>query len=175
MRKNLTELEQRLIMLLKKNSRMTIMDISENLGVSRVTAKKSLDSLLKSGRIKRFTINLDDEERDMVLVHTDDISKIPADLTIERFKLIDNSYIAVLYYEDLVNIKDARITRVEIAVTRELNENLSRIDGIHCDYCGKEIKGKSISVEMAGKTYYACCPNCERDLKKRREVIVSEN
>ncbi|MEM0135626.1 MAG: DUF977 family protein [Thermoplasmatales archaeon] len=175
MRRNFTETEQRLIVLLKKNSRITVTEIARELGVSRVTAKKTLDSLLKSGRIKRFTINLEDEEREMVLVRTEDTSKIPSDLVIEQFKLINGSYISVLYYEDLLTVKNAHIMAIDIAVARESNENLFRMEGIHCDYCGSEIKGKPIIVEFGGKTYYACCPNCERDLKKKKELMIAED
>ncbi len=171
MRRNITDIEQRLIVLLKRNSRITITEISKELGVSRITAKKALDTLTRSGRIKRFTVTLEDENREMVLVRTDDASRIPSEYVIERFKLIDGSFINVLFYEDLLSIKDAHINGVDIAVSREQNENVFRMEGIHCDYCGNEIKGKPIMVEIGGKTYYACCPNCERDLKKRRELM----
>ena len=174
MRKNFSELEQRLIVLLKKNSRMSIIDIAKELNVSRITAKKAMDSLIESGRIKKFTITLDDEEKDMVLVYTDNISGIPENLMVEHFKLIDNSYIAVLYYEDLMKIDSTNIKKVEVAKSRKLNENLTRMESIHCDYCQSEIKEKPIIVEMSGKTYYVCCPNCERDLKKRREIMINE-
>jgi DNA-binding Lrp family transcriptional regulator len=170
-RRNITDIEQRLIVLLKRNSRITITEISKELGVSRITAKKALDTLTRSGRIKRFTVTLEDENREMVLVRTDDASRIPSEYVIERFKLIDGSFISVLFYEDLLSIKDAHINGVDIAVSREQNENVFRMEGIHCDYCGNEIKGKPIMVEIGGKTYYACCPNCERDLKKRRELM----
>ncbi len=171
MRRNITDIEQRLIVLLKRNSRITITEISKELGVSRITAKKALDTLTRSGRIKRFTVTLEDENREMVLVRTDDASRIPSEYVIERFKLIDGSFISVLFYEDLLSIKDTHINGVDIAVSREQNENVFRMEGIHCDYCGNEIKGKPIMVEIGGKTYYACCPNCERDLKKRRELM----
>jgi Transcriptional regulators len=170
-RRNITDIEQRLIVLLKRNSRITITEISKELGVSRITAKKALDTLTRSGRIKRFTVTLEDENREMVLVRTDDASRIPSEYVIERFKLIDGSFISVLFYEDLLSIKDAHINGVDIAVSREQNENVFRMEGLHCDYCGNEIKGKPIMVEIGGKTYYACCPNCERDLKKRRELM----
>lgn len=174
MRRNFSELEQRLVVILKKNSRMSVIDIAKELDISRITAKKILDSLVNTGRIKKFTVTLEDEEKDMVLVYTDDISKIPENLMVECFRLIDNSYIAVLFYEDLVKIKDTNIKRVEVAVSRSINENLTRMGGIHCDYCQSEIKENPIVLEISGKSYYACCPNCERDLKKRRELMVDE-
>lgn len=174
MRKNFSELEQRLIMLLKKNSRMTVMDMAKELNISRITAKKAMDALIDSGRIRKFTITLEDEEKDMALVYTDNISGIPENLLVENFRLIDNSYIAVLFYEDLMKIKDVNIKKVEIAVSRKLSDNLTRMEHIHCDYCQSEIKDKPILVELDNKIYYACCPNCERDMKKRREYLEKE-
>ena len=97
MRRNFTDLEQRLIVLLKKNSRITITEISRELSVSRITAKKALDSLTKNGRIKHFTVTLEDEDREMVLVRTDNASIIPSEYVIERFRLIDGSFIGVLF------------------------------------------------------------------------------
>ena len=175
MRRNLSELEQRLILLLKRNSRMSIVDIASELGTSRLTAKKAMDSIISSGRIKKFTISIADEEKDMVLIYTDNLENIPENIILERFSLIDGSYMVILYYEDLIKIKKANIKRVEIATSRELYENMNRAENLHCDYCRKEIKDNPISVEIRGKTYYVCCPNCERDLKKRGELIMEEN
>ena len=175
MRRNLSELEQRLILLLKRNSRMSIVDMAAELGTSRITVKKALDSIISSGRIKKFTISIADEEKDMVLVYTDNLDNIPRNIILERFSLIDGSYMVILYYEDLIKIKKANIKRVEIATSRESYENMNRVENIHCDYCRKEIKDNPISVEIKGKTNYVCCPNCERDLKKRGELIIEEN
>ena len=175
MRRNLSELEQRLILLLKRNSRMSIVDIASELGTSRLTAKKALDSIISSGRIKKFTISIADEEKDMVLVYTDNLENIPRNIILERFSLIDGSYMVILYYEDLIKLKKASIKRVEIATSRESYENMNRVENIHCDYCRKEIKDNPISVEIKGKTNYVCCPNCERDLKKRGEMIPEED
>ena len=175
MRRNLSELEQRLILLLKRNSRMSIVDMASELGISRLTAKKALDSIISSGRIKKFTISIADEEKDMVLVYTDNLENIPENIILERFSLIDGSYMVILYYEDLIKLKKASIKRVEIATSRESYENMNRVENIHCDYCRKEIKDNPISVEIKGKTNYVCCPNCERDLKKRGELIIEEN
>lgn len=175
MRRNLSEIEQRLITILKKNSRKNIVEISEELGVSRITAKKALDSLVQSGRIRKFTITLEEDERDMALVYVDDLREIPENLVLEQFRLMDDTYIAVLYYEDLMQVKNARIKRIEISKSRTTNDNISRLEGIHCDYCGKEIKSDPIMMDIAGKTFYACCPNCERDLKKRRQITTGES
>lgn len=174
MRRNLSETEHRLITILKKNSRKNIVDIAEELGVSRITAKKALDGLLNSGRIRKFTITLEEDEQDMAIVYLDSLQEVPENLIVEQFKLIDDSYIAILYYEDLMQVKNAKIRRIEIAKSRTINDNISRIESVHCDFCQKEIEISPILVEISGKTYYACCPNCERDLRKRREIMSNE-
>ncbi len=173
MKRNISEIEQRIILLLKGNSRMTIVDIAKELGISRITAKKTLNSLVSSGIIKNFTISIAGENEDMVLAYTDSMDNIPEDVIIERFSLIDGSYILLLYYEDLPKIKKAKIKRIEVVTSREVNENMVRIENIHCDYCRKEITDHPIELKIRGKTYYVCCPNCERDLKKRGEMAAN--
>jgi len=175
MRRNLSELEQRLILLLKRDSRISIVDMARKLNTSRLTAKKALDALKSSGRIRKFTISLADEEKDVVLVYLNGLEDVPENIILERFRLIDGFYMVVLYYEDLIKIKGASIKRVEIATSREVNDNITRVQGLHCDYCGKEINGNPILVDIRGKTRYACCPKCERDLKKRGEIVLEEN
>lgn len=174
MKRNLSEIEQRIVMLLRANSRMSITDIARELGTSRVTAKRAFDSLIQSGRIKKFTVILEEDEREMILVQTNDPSKFPDEMTIEKFHLIDNSYIVVLYYEDLTKIKGAHITSVQVAVRREQNDPPVIVEKIHCDYCGNEINSRPIIVQINNRRYYACCPNCERDLKKRSKTLGVE-
>ena len=175
MRKNISELEQRLISILKKNARMSTLEIADELDVSRATAKKTMDSLINTGRIKKFTILLDEEEKDLGLVYTDNIESIPKNLVLEHFKLINNSYVAVMYFEDILKVENLDIKRVEIAKSRKTNENSIRANNIHCDYCHAEIKERPIVLEIGKKTYYACCPNCERDLRKRIEMTEDES
>ena len=50
MKRNLSELEQRLVTILREDSRKTISEIALELDVSRTTARKTLDSL-KFGKI----------------------------------------------------------------------------------------------------------------------------
>ncbi len=172
MKRNVTEIERRLIHILKKNSRKSVIDIAKELGVSRITARKVFDSVIKAGKIKKFTIVLNEDEKDLAIVHTRGIENLPNDLVIESFKLIDSTYIVVMYYENLVKIEGIPVISVKIATSRSLSESTGRVEHFHCDYCGKEMGGMPIEVELQGKTYYACCSNCERDLRKRREPLV---
>lgn len=174
MKRNMTEIEQRLLVMLKKNSRKTILEAAEELGVSRITAKKAFDSLIDDGRIKNFTVNINEEMRDLVLVHAKNLEEFPPSLMIESFRLVDGSHLAVMYYENLPKIRDLPILDVKIVTERTIHDSIGRFEHIHCDYCGMETAGTQITVEIRGRTYYACCPNCERDLRKRREFESEE-
>ena len=173
MARNLSDLEQRMIAILKEDSRKTVLDLSRELGISRITAKKILTSLVGEGVIRRFTVTLAEDERNLVLVHMKEIKGVPAGLILEYFSLIDGTFIAVMYYENLVKIQNVNIIEVKIATRRTLNEEHDRIEHIHCDYCGKEIEKDPIRLELHRKTYFVCCPNCERDLRRRREFLES--
>ncbi len=174
MKRNMTEIEQRLLVILKKDSRRTIVEAAEELGVSRITAKKAFDSLISEGRIKNFTVNISEDMKDLVLVHTKSLKSFPQTLLIESFRLLDGTYLAVLYYENLPRIRDLPIIDVQIATERTINDSAGRLEHLHCDYCDREITGNPIILELRGKTYYACCPNCERDLNKGREFEPQE-
>lgn len=171
MKRNISEIEQRMLTILKKNSRKSILDISSELGISRITAKKAFDALVSDGSIRNFTITLNEDMKDLVLVHVRDMSNIPMELVVEYFAMMDGTHVVVLYYENLVRIKNMEILDVKFAASRTINENIGRLENIHCDYCGKEIRESPIVFEIKGKTSYACCPNCERDLRKRREAL----
>ncbi len=173
MRKNLSEIEQRLLVILKRDSRKSLSDAAKELGTSRITVKKALDNLVNEGKIRNFTVTVDDDLRDMAIVHVKDIEGVLKDHLVEYFKIIDGTFVLVMYYEDLVKLKNVQILDVKIASMRALGEDPGRLEKIHCDYCGNEIVNNPIIVEIGGKTYYACCPNCERDLRKKREIIDS--
>lgn len=174
MKRNVSEIEQRLLLLLKKDSRKSLVEISKDLGISRITAKKAFDSLISSGKIRGFTVRLEENERDLALVHVKEASEMAQELALERFSLIDGSSILVVFYEDLLKITGLPIIDVKIATSRSINDTTARIMQLHCDYCGMLINSDPIRVEIKGKSYYVCCPNCERDLRKRRELLADQ-
>jgi len=164
------ELQQRMIDILKANSRKSINDMAMELGISRITAKKMMDTLIATGKIKRFTITLEDDERDVALVRVDDLSDIPMELVLEYLRLLDGSYLVIVYFEDLLRLKGSPVRDIQIAVERRLTDRMQRKGILHCDYCRKEIAGDPIVVDIRGRRYYACCPNCAKDLKRRGKV-----
>ncbi len=171
MKRNISEVEQRLLLLLRKDSRTSIIDAARELGISRITAKKALDSLISEGKIRSFTVTLNEDLKDLALVHVKSIDGLPNDVVIEHFSMIDGTFLLVMYFENLVRIKSLDIIDVKFAGERVLNTGTGRLENIHCDYCNQLIPESPIVFEIAKKTYYACCPNCERDLRKRREAM----
>lgn len=167
MKRNLTEMEQRLTAILKKDSRKSISDIADELGTSRVTARKVLDSLMESGKIKAFTVRLDVDETDMAVVRVADREKVPDDLVIEEFQLLDGTSLLVVYYEDLMKLDEVRIMDVRIARKRIVNDDYGRMEDLHCDLCGSEIRGSPVRVTVNRRVYYACCPTCEKGLRRK--------
>ena len=169
------ELEQRMINILKKDSRRSIMDLSDELHISRVTAKKTLNSLIESGKIIKFTILLNEDQENLVLLHIKEIDSIKDQLILESYELMDGTFLIVTYYENLPLLKDSKIMDIRFARKRHINLIEERSSQMHCDYCGKEIEFSPIIFEIAGRTYYVCCPNCEKDLKKGKTSMEEEN
>ena len=58
----MNSLDAGIVALLKRNARMSVMQISQELGVSRVTIDSHIKKLEKTGVITGYTITLDSEE-----------------------------------------------------------------------------------------------------------------
>lgn len=56
---DLTETDRKILGALRANARMSITELSQRLGVARATAKQRLEALVRTGRIRRFTIETD--------------------------------------------------------------------------------------------------------------------
>ncbi|MCP1199038.1 Lrp/AsnC family transcriptional regulator [Notoacmeibacter sp. MSK16QG-6] len=55
----LSEVDRTLLAALRTNSRASITELAHTIGVSRATVKTRLESLVRNGRIRRFTIETD--------------------------------------------------------------------------------------------------------------------
>ncbi|WP_200832633.1 Lrp/AsnC family transcriptional regulator [Candidatus Halocynthiibacter alkanivorans] len=62
----ITETDHRLLAALKRNARASVTELAQATGVARATVKSRLDRLVESGTIRRFTIETDLEDREMV-------------------------------------------------------------------------------------------------------------
>jgi DNA-binding Lrp family transcriptional regulator len=175
MKKNEAEIEQRMLAILKLDSRKSIVEMSKELNISRITAKKIFESLVYTGRIKAFTIETEEDERDLVLIHVSSLNLIPGELIVETFYLVDQTFAVVMYYENLLKLRDVNIMDIKIASSRTVNMTSGRKYSIHCDYCGAIISSSPITLTYGGRIYYTCCPNCESDLKRRLESVENLN
>lgn len=59
-------IENNLLALLKHDSRASVTELAARAGTSRATVKAHLDRLIESGRIRRFTVELDVEDPNLV-------------------------------------------------------------------------------------------------------------
>ena len=59
-------LDGKLIDLLKHDARASVTELAARLGTSRATTKAHLDNLIQSGRIRRFTIDMDTQDPNIV-------------------------------------------------------------------------------------------------------------
>ncbi len=172
MNKDAREIEQRMINILRKNSRASILELAGELNISRITASKTLANLVNSGKITHFTIFTEEDQNDLVILHVKSLLNMNEDLMIEHFELIDGSFLAVIYYESLPMLQGIEVIDIKFATRRQLNNTVGRVINVRCDYCGKLMEKPTVVFELNGRTMYACCPNCERDLKKRESLKV---
>ena len=167
MNKDSHEIEQRMVNILRRNSRASILDLAEELGISRITASKTLTNLMDSGKISNFTVFTKEDGRDLAILHLPSLDGIPEDTIIEQFELLDGSFIAVIYYETLPGLSGINVLDLKFALARKITNSYGRIMNIQCDYCGKKMEKPSVVFQLNGKTMYACCTNCEGDLRRK--------
>ncbi len=167
MNKDSHEIEQRMVNILRRNSRASILDLAEELGISRITASKTLTNLIDSGKISNFTVFTKEDEKDLAILHLLSLDGMPEDAIIEHFELLDGSFIAVIYYETLPGLSGVNVLDLKFALARKITNSYGRIMNIQCDYCGKKMEKPSVVFQLNGKTMYACCTNCEGDLRRR--------
>ncbi len=176
------ELDLKLIYLLMDDSRLSISELAERLGVSRPTVKSRLEKLQKEGVIQGFTIKLNPEllrAHNIValIVKTDKPERMNEfEEIIEINRFTSRKYlikIAVESMEDLRRvIEGAGFDVIEIMPILETVEkkNPPKVKvPFKCDYCGKEIIGEPIVYKYRNRVYFFCCPTCLREFKKTRE------
>ena len=178
------ELDLKLIYLLMDDSRLSISELAERLGVSRPTVKSRLEKLQNEGIIQGFTIRLNPEllrAHNVValIVKTDEPERMKEfEEIIEINRFTSRKYlikIAVESMEELRKvIEGAGFEVIEIMPILESIERTSPPKvkvPFKCDYCGKEIVGEPIVYKYRNRVYFFCCPTCLREFKKTRENI----
>ncbi|WP_297509818.1 TRASH domain-containing protein [Thermococcus sp.] len=178
------EVDLKIIYLLMDNSRMSVSELAERLGVSRPTVRARLEKLQKKGIIQGFTIKLNPEllrAHNVValIVKTDEprrMSEFEEIIEINRFT--SKKYLIKVAVENMEElrkvIEGAGFEVIEImpileSTTRESPPKVKV--PFKCDYCGKEIVGEPIVYKYRNRVYFFCCPTCLREFKRTRENL----
>jgi len=180
----LDALDLKLIYLLMDNSRLSISELAERLGVSRPTVKSRLEKLGREGVIQSYTIRLNPEllrAHNVValIVKTDEPERMREfEEIIEINRFTSRKYLIKIAIESMEElrrvIEEAGFEIIEIMPILESIERTSPPKvkvPFKCDYCGKEIVGEPIIYKYRNRVYFFCCPTCFREFKRTRENL----
>jgi len=120
--KNLDEIDERIIDILKSNARTPLSAIAEELGLSKTAVKKRIDRLVSSGVIRRYTIELSTESvvRALVFVKTEAKGRTTeVAQSVKKIKYVDKVFEVAGDY-DIVAI-------VTSPTVEKLNESIDNI------------------------------------------------
>ncbi len=167
-RQNISINESKVIRVLIENSRMTNEEIARETNLSRNTVAGIITSLIQRGIIKNFTINMKDPDEEIVAIAAvDNLDGFPPEDILEYYELSNGTFMVMLpesYLRKKFDYSD-----LKISIHHFRNDRIQDRLQLYCDYCGKPIHGDGIKVLWKRKVYYACCPNCEKDLKRKLE------
>ncbi|WP_461862929.1 TRASH domain-containing protein [Thermococcus sp.] len=178
------DLDLKLIYLLMDNSRLSISELAERLGVSRPTVKSRLEKLERDGVIQGYTIKLNPEllraHNVVALIVKTEEPEVLRELEeiIEVNRFTSRKYLIKIAVEDMEQLRSV-IERAgfEVLEIMPILESLEREYPprvkipFKCDYCGKEIVGEPIVYKYRNRVYFFCCPTCFREFKRTRENI----
>ncbi|AIF70122.1 AsnC family transcriptional regulator [Palaeococcus pacificus DY20341] len=180
----LDDIDLKLIYLLRDNSRLSISELAELLGISRPTVKSRIEKLEKERIIRGYTIKISPElERAENVVIMIIKTETPENLEefneiIEINKFTSKKYVIKVAVKDMEQLRQviegAGFEVIEIMPVLEMREKERPIKirvPFKCDYCGKEIVEEPIVYKYRNRVYFFCCETCFREFKKTRENI----
>jgi len=178
----LDALDLKLIYLLMDNSRLSVSELAERLGVSRPTVKSRLEKLEKEGAILKYTIKLNPRlvrghNVVALIVETEEPQRMEEfQEIIEINRFTSRKYlikIAIESMEELRNVIEG--AGFEVIEIMPILESIERANPpnvkvpFKCDYCGKEILDEPIVYKYHNRVYFFCCSTCLREFKRTRE------
>ena len=179
-----------IISLLVENSRLSVTEIANRLGISRPTVRERIKRMINEGIIKKFTVVLDDSLfKELTVIFQFKPNNL--DRLIERLK--NKPEITQLYlvsggetlfgigkYESLDRLKEDVYEMFESGenfsfyiVLKKLKDEIFipvLAFNINCDYCGKEITENPIKYTLYNRNFYFCCKTCLSNFRKAREI-----
>ncbi|MGP6220440.1 TRASH domain-containing protein [Caldiplasma sukawensis] len=157
-------LEYKILKLLKKNSRISISDISENTGADRRLISRLLKDLERK-EIVCYTAILKKETERLALV-TFEGYEGNRDFFIESFRLLDGKECALIPVDDIYRFENCRISMIQIIKERIVNHDFAPRTSQVCEYCGNEITNNPVTFIFRNREHTVCCNNCQRDLMR---------
>ncbi len=164
--RNLSDIEVKVLNRLYEDSRTPVAKLAEELGVSRSTVSRVIDSLVRRGVISRFTVEVNYTDGFRVFARFQSRPE-----TLESYELLDGTYLAVFRASSLMDLKRVfenvgRPIEYMVAV-QAYRPTVGSPVPLMCDKCGKQILEQPYIYKKGRKTYYACCTTCLEALKKR--------
>ncbi|AWR98341.1 TRASH domain-containing protein [Acidianus sulfidivorans JP7] len=161
----LSELEYKVLQLLKIDARIPASQIAKQLGLSRVTVSRIILSLKKKGI--KFSVNY--VEKDLVAIVTTDSC-----VSEECFKTITGDYISIIRGDSIDEIERNLPSNVKnIVLAHNLGKKITK-SALYCDYCGGKIEGEPLLYKKGKKIYYTCCKACLEGLKKKIQFKLDD-
>ncbi len=178
-----------ILSLLLNDSRISLTEMANRLGLSRPTVRERLRKLIKNGVIKGFTIKLDESIFKGITVlyqfKPKDLNSL-IELLKEKHEVTQifltsggESIFAIASYENFDRMNDdvnEFIDRGEnfnfyIVIRKIKDEPFIPILAfeLNCDYCGKKITENPIKYTLYNRDFYFCCKTCLNNFRKSRE------
>lgn len=180
----LDDIDLKLIYLLMDNSRLSISELAERLGVSRPTVKSRLDRLEQEGIIQRYTVKLNPELQRAhnvvaLIIKTDEPEKLREfEEIVEINRFTSRKYLIKVAVEDMEGLRNViEGANFEVLEIMPILESIEKEYPpkvkvpFKCDYCGKEIVDEPIVYKYHNRVYFFCCPTCLREFKRTRGNI----
>jgi DNA-binding Lrp family transcriptional regulator len=119
------ELDERILSILKKNSRTPFVEIADKIGLTEGAVRSRVNRLIREGAIKKFTIEAKGEIKAIVLVTTS--TNVPTTVVADKIRelSIGNVYEVSGNYEIICFVQSDLISKVDSLV-----ERIRRIRGV---------------------------------------------
>jgi len=170
---DLGEKENMMLKILRKNSRTPISEIAKKLGISRITANRMMEALVRREIIKSFTIETGIENNKLMIVELENVEMLDPEIILDDFLLLDGTHIVVIPFSETFSLDQVPVRKIHICKERKRHNSGSISSGLKCDFCGKSIISDPVKLKNGSDLYYLCCSSCEENMRKRLKALDS--